>query len=74
MFQKTKHFYNTNKDTIHDLLQSLIINTIPQAKPLFDVAWTTFGGSLRSQDPYAINVNYMKYIFGVGPAYPAPRK
>lgn len=48
MFQKTKQFYNTNKDTIHDLLQSLVTSTIPQAKPLFDLAWTTFGGSLRS--------------------------
>lgn len=26
-----------------------------------------------SEDPYAISVDYIKYIFGAGPATPCPR-
>lgn len=38
-----------------------------------DYALTKYGGAIKSQDPYAIDVSFMKYIFGMGPSAPCPR-
>jgi len=38
-----------------------------------DYALTRFGGPIHSEDPYAIDVAYVKYVFGIGPAAPCPR-
>jgi len=37
------------------------------------MATTSFGGRYQSEDPYSVHVDYLKYLFGVGPTYPAPR-
>lgn len=34
----------------------------------------TFGGRIQSEDPYCVDVEYMKYIFGGVKTRPAPRK
>lgn len=38
------------------------------------MVWNTaVGGRIPSQDPYAVDVDYMKYVFGCGAPRPAPR-
>lgn len=39
-----KQFVADNKDFVHSILGTLIKSTIPAATPIFDAAWTAFGG------------------------------
>lgn len=32
-----------------------------------------FGGELKSEDPYSVDIAYLKYLFGLGPAHWCPR-
>jgi phage-related protein len=41
-----KQFVADNKDTVHSWLGNLITSVLPQARPVFDAAWTAFGGKL----------------------------
>lgn len=43
-----KQFIADNKDTVHDFIGTVISNLVPTARPLFDAAWTAFGGKLQS--------------------------
>lgn len=54
-YDYAKNFVRNNKDTIHDFLSSIIQSTVPATKPIFDAAWTAFGGSVLSEDANAID-------------------
>lgn len=59
---------------IHDLIGSIVSSKLPVARPIFDLAWNTaIGGKVLSQDPYAVDREYIRYVFGAGQPKPAPR-
>lgn len=58
---------------IYPLVKTLLSQFIPAARPILDAASTRFGGELKSEDPYCVDVNFMKYLFGAGPSYCCPR-
>lgn len=55
IWNTAKQFVIDNKDTVHDVLSSIISKINPTASKIFDTAWTAFGGKILSQDPYAID-------------------
>lgn len=62
-----------NKHIIHPMLQNVVSSFVPAARPIFDAAWTAFGGQAKSEDPYAVDSKYLAYLFSLGPARWCPR-
>lgn len=76
---KGKHVWNTAKQFIADNKQKItpILKTIaswhPVTQKILDIGNTVFGGQLKSEDPYSVDIAFLKYIFGLGPARWCPR-
>lgn len=57
----------------------LLRNLIPGLDKMLDIGMSfvpnvTLGGTIQSQDPYAVDQNYLQYMFGMNtPAKPCPR-
>lgn len=43
-YDVAKNFYHENKDVVHHVLSGLVNTYLPAARPVFDAAWTAFGG------------------------------
>lgn len=58
-------------DALIKTLDTLIPGIVPVAKSIKKLA---IGGTMRSEDPYAIDPEYLKYLFSTNsPARPCPR-
>lgn len=68
LFDSFKEFASDNKHLLIPLVKSIISRIIPAANMISPI-----GGHMRSQDPYASDINYLKYLFGMGPAHPLGR-
>lgn len=72
-----REFYSDNKGLFHSLITGAVTTLFPEAAsiltPLTSSVLKRYGGRLQSEDPYAIDVDYIKYVFHGGPASPAPR-
>lgn len=68
-----KQFVLDNKSFVYPLLQNIIRSVNPLAGKVFDGALSAFGGKILSEEPYAMDEKYIKYIFGLGPAAPLGR-
>lgn len=68
-----KDFAADNKHLLYPLVQAMLTRIHPAAASAFDLAKTHFGGQLRSEDPYAVDWKYMRYLFGRGPPHPLAR-
>lgn len=51
----------------------MLSNINPALGKVSDFALTAFGGTMRSEDPYAVDQAYIRYVFGCGPPAPCPR-
>ena len=68
VYEGVKNIYVNNKDDIHSLIKQIIPQLVPtQYKPLAAVAMKAFGGTLYSEDPYAISKGYLSCIFSDNP-------
>lgn len=74
VYHGLRDFYQDNKHIVHPLISNLVSRIHPAAATLFDAATTAFGGKIKSEDPYAIDPDYLQCLFGLGPAAPCPRK
>lgn len=48
LYQQAKSYVSENKELVHDVLSSIVRSLLPQAHPIFDAAWTAFGGQIHS--------------------------
>jgi hypothetical protein len=73
MWSTAKQFVADNKHVIYPLVTNLIRGIHPGAGNVIEGALSAFGGTIQSEDPYAVDIKYMEYIFGIGPARPLGR-
>jgi hypothetical protein len=70
---KGKQFLSENKDVVLPFARLALSKLTGLDPSLMDKAFTVFGGDLESEDPYAIDVKYVRGLYGLGPISYMPR-
>lgn len=74
VWSTAKQFVADNKDTLRSMLSTILSRYVgPASTPLSDLAFSAFGGVLRSEDPLAIDHKYIRSLYSLGPLHHAPR-